>query len=334
MASLAIRLGAAWGGEFVARRGSGEADDFVLLLTKQLLLLGVEEAPWPRREATAHAPTLGGGGGGRGDGDSGGDSGDAERARLEPWVSSWESRPFTFSAALDPLVAIAATNLAAFEHRRRTLEEASEGGAEDDDGNGDGDGGEGGGESGGEDGGAEQADGGREVLSPARSLRLYDPCCGSGTILAAARALGATVVGSDLRPKFVSGVADNLAHVALADGVALFAHDATHALPHDGDTPQQLGRAAQLVVTNPPWGNNIGNVDSGIPIVEQLVAQHRRATFCFIVNSHALTALRAVEGLCVRRHVRLGGIEVVVCRAERQRDRGVSSQSVTSIPVR
>ena len=120
MASLAIRLGAAWGGEFVARRGSGEADDFVLLLTKQLLLLGVEEAPWPRREATAHAPMLGGGGGGRGDGDSGGDSGDAERARLEPWVSSWESRPFTFSAALlvestvhcvDPCLDLASTKV-------------------------------------------------------------------------------------------------------------------------------------------------------------------------------------------------------------------------------
>ena len=78
-------------------------------------------------------------------------------------------------------------------------------------------------------------------------------------------------------------------------------------------------RGAELLVTNPPWGKNLvgkdGSQTDGAAIVQQLAAQHPTATMCFIVSSHALAALRAVPGLQVRRSVRLGGIEVVTCRA-------------------
>lgn len=284
MAPLALRLAHAWGGGFVTARGREDADDYVLLLTRPLLILCAEDAAWPRREHSASEEALASGGGLGGLGGLGGPGG-GDRAWLEPWVRAWEGRPFSFSAALDPLVALAVVHLAAFEHHCRTAAAA---------------GGSGGGESGGGSG-----------RSAAHSLRVYDPCCGSGTIVAAARALGASVAGSDIRAKFVAGVGANLAHVALSEGVALFEHDATLALPREGEA-QGRGLAAQLVVTNPPWGKNIGTLDCGVPIVARLVAQHRGATFCFVVNSHALTALRAVEGLLVRRHVRLGGIEVVV----------------------
>ena len=292
VAPLALRLAHAWGGGFVTARGREDADDYVLLLTRPLLLLCAEDAAWPRREHSAphSAPEedLASAGGLGGLGGVGGPGG-GDRAWLEPWVRAWEGRPFSFSAALDPLVALAVVHLAAFEHhcRHRCRAAAAAGGS--------GDGGSGGGR-------------GR---SAAHSLRVYDPCCGSGTIVAAARALGASVAGSDIRAKMVAGVGANLAHAALSEGVALFEHDATLALPREGEA-QARGLAAQLVVTNPPWGKNIGTLDCGVPIVARLVAQHRDATFCFVVNSHALAALRAVEGLLVRRHVRLGGIEVVV----------------------
>ena len=299
VAPLALRLAHAWGGGFVTARGAEDADDYLLLLTRPLLLLCAEDAMWPRHEHSAPEEALASGGSLGGLGDLGGPGG-GDRAWLEPWVRGWEGRPFTFSAALDPLVALAAIHLAAFEHHHRTAATAG--------GSGGGSGGGGGGGGGDAEGGESEGGSGR---SAAHSLRVYDPCCGSGTILAAARALGASVAGSDIRPKFVAGVGANLAHVSLSEGVALFEHDATLALPREGEA-QGHGLAAQLVVTNPPWGKNIGTLDCGVPIVERLVAQHRDATFCFIVNSHALTALRAVEGLLVRRHVRLGGIEVVV----------------------
>ena len=225
MAPLALRLAHAWGGGFVTARGREDADDYVLLLTRPLLILCAEDAAWPRREHSASEEALASGGGLGGLGGLGGPGG-GDRAWLEPWVRAWEGRPFSFSAALDPLVALAVVHLAAFEHHCRTAAAA---------------GGSGGGESGGGSG-----------RSAAHSLRVYDPCCGSGTIVAAARALGASVAGSDIRAKFVAGVGANLAHVALSEGVALFEHDATLALPREGEA-QGRGLAAQLVVTNPPW---------------------------------------------------------------------------------
>ena len=90
-----------------------------------------------------------------------------------------------------------------------------------------------------------------------------------------------------------------------------------------------MATRAPLLVTNPPWGKNfiasrtdassggsvaIASEADGTPIVRALVARHPRATMCFIVSVHAVRALRDVPGLRVRRSVRLGGVEVVVCR--------------------
>ena len=138
---------------------------------------------------------------------------------------------------------------------------------------------------------------------PLSGLRVYDPCVGSGTVLAAAAQLGARlVVGSDLSAKNVEGAKRNLSSLlgrlegngGEAGGDAhppldLFEHDATKPLPPEkchllpcsaaptaeAHTPpsSRSVHGVDLVVTNPPWGKNIGTAEDGAPIVQSVVEQ-------------------------------------------------------------
>ena len=88
----------------------------------------------------------------------------AEDKNVSTWLSTWNDRNFGFSASLEPSVAIGMIHIALAVMRRI------------------------------------RCDG---VESPA-SLKLLDPCTGSGTVSAAARVLGiGSVLSSDLRPNFV-----------------------------------------------------------------------------------------------------------------------------------
>ena len=118
-------------------------------------------------------------------------------SRIPQWMQRWERRDFAFSSSLDPLVAMAAISIATFAHIERN----------------------------------QQRLGGADVGETRRSLRIFDPCCGSGTILAAAAALGHTnLVGADVRPEFVECATSNLATQLDGDGHAhLFVHDASTA---------------------------------------------------------------------------------------------------------
>ncbi|KAL3912143.1 MAG: hypothetical protein SGPRY_008438 [Prymnesium sp.] len=205
--------------------------------------------------------------------------GRAELSRLGPtqantmpwWVSPWEARPFSFSASLDPLVALAAINLAALEATRGVTASSY----------------------------------------PRPNLRLFDPCCGSATILAAALALGFTLVGgSELRAEFIAGATENLQWVGLS--APIHQHDATEPFP-----PELLAveGTTTLVVSNPPWGKKFGTVDDGARIVKSVASQFTATIMCWLVNSNALETLREMPGITILRHVRLGGVEVVLAKS-------------------
>ena len=269
--ALAIGLHGALGAGFVDGGGASGAEDvdvMGVLETKNALVLGAL-LPLPRAppagaappEASAPpAPPPGGG-----------------RSALPWWVPRWERRPFDFSASLDPLIAAAAVNLAAYAHVVATA-----------------------------------AQGETKSL---RSLRVYDPCMGSGTVVAAAAALGHPASGSDKSDDFVGRSADNFAWLGLAPAPPPSVHDATEPFPD-----AEGGAAPDLVVCNPPWGKNFkgagGEKETGSAIVASVLKSFGGATCCFIAPALALEAALAVEGTVLVAHVRLGGVEAIVVRVD------------------
>jgi 16S rRNA G966 N2-methylase RsmD len=220
-----------------------------------------------------------------------------DQLRLPRWISAWDRRAFFFSAALDPIVAQASLNIALHTHLKlhpdQTLpsdvHSADPFDAQDD------------------------------------TLRVFDPCLGSGTILAAAAARGIRrIVGADINAEFVARARSNLLDARLlGSGVRLFVHDAAtpylaedlDPLSHSQLDPGSLSRT--LVVSNPPWGNNIGEGLDGKAIVTSVTSQFAGATMCWIANPLAVEALRCLPGVTVLRHVPFGSVELVVCTASR-----------------
>ena len=202
----------------------------------------------------------------------------ADPRQLPLWIPPWDVRPFSFSASLDPLVAVAAVNIALLTAlgRNGSPLDASH-------------------------------------AYPPSHVRIFDPCVGSGTVLAAALSLGvAEVGGSDLRAEFVKGAARNLEAMGFVPP-PLSVHDACEPfplelLPREGVT--------SIIVSNPPWGRKIGALDDGAKIVRSLASQFKGALMCFMVNGAAVEALREMASVAVLRHVKLGSVEVVVAKAE------------------
>ena len=200
----------------------------------------------------------------------------AEPRQLPQWVPQWDVRPFAFSASLDPLVAVAAVNLAVLASIKYS--------------------------------------GVPFGAFPPPNIRVFDPCVGSGTVLAAALALGISEVdGSDLRSEFIKGASNNMEVMAFGGPTPrLHVHDACEPFP-----PELLPRegVTTLVVSNPPWGKNIGSADDGARIVRSIASQFASAIMCFMVNGAAVVTLREMSNVEVLRHVKLGSVELVVARA-------------------
>ena len=224
------------------------------------------------------------------------------------WLAPWAVRGFSFSSACDPLIAIASLNLAASTHLARTDLPAGVRPILHD---------------------GTTADG--RLLrgignGPLRGLRVYDPCCGSGTILMAALAAGAAAVaGSEMRAEFLEGATANLeAMGVLAADMPLFCHDASLDLP-DGRLPARGsagGDAASgtplpwcdLIVCNPPWGKNCGKPEDGSPIALSMCRQFRHVTMVLLINKFTRAVLEAQppEVCTVHRVTKLGGVEAVL----------------------
>ena len=136
---------------------------------------------------------------------------------------------------------------------------------------------------------------------------------GSGTVVAAAAALGHPASGSDKSDDFVGRSADNFAWLGLAPAPPPSVHDATEPFP-----AAEGGAAPDLVVCNPPWGKNFkgagGEKETGSAIVASVLKSFGGATCCFIAPALALEAALAVEGTVLVAHVRLGGVEAIVVR--------------------
>ncbi|MGH4013817.1 MAG: TRM11 family SAM-dependent methyltransferase [Pseudonocardiaceae bacterium] len=92
-----------------------------------------------------------------------------------------------------------------------------------------------------------------QVTEEVRAQGIYDPFCGSGTILAEAASLGISVDGSDIESEAVELARKRIAAAQKGTSVrepALFTHDV-----HRG-FPASRVRAASIV-TNMPWGKQV-----------------------------------------------------------------------------
>lgn len=170
----------------------------------------------------------------------------------------------------------------------------------------------------------------------------FDPCCGSGTTLFAARCKGfGTIVGSDVNVDFVRGTKRNLEYVrgklSSVDGhdhdhdhdrCSLFVKDAAYsALPWrpftDSDlppTPADTVTASTLPVTSPaaqadvifcnlPWNENVGKYHGeNEQILGALASEMRAGCECAFVTKEPLDGgLLEGLGLGVSQVVPIGG---------------------------
>ena len=141
--------------------------------------------------------------------------------RQQRRLSTWTSRPYSFSAATDPELALLAVSLALQHHAASTGRTTTT-----------------------------TTSAAAGVLPPV----LLDPCCGSGTVLCAARLRGLRAVGCDLNPLAVRGARANLAFAAQEFGWEVAS--VPTALEHDCTTPlpTEQAKTVGLVVASLPWG--------------------------------------------------------------------------------
>lgn len=152
---------------------------------------------------------------------------------------------------------------------------------------------------------------------PAFAGGLLDPCCGSGTLLVAARAAGLVAVGCDRSRAAVSGTTHNLDHAAALLGASLrpsliLHHDCIA----DGSLPREATRDVGIVVANLPWDRQVRVPHARY--LEQMIAslssQLPRATFCFVSAAPLCERVLAAASLSVVRSERVASrCTVSVC---------------------
>jgi len=90
-----------------------------------------------------------------------------------------------------------------------------------------------------------------EHLVKGTNVRFLDPCCGSGTFLAAALEREMHVTGYDANEKCVKGTKDNLLHMVGGNGT-----DRLDLQIHDSSVPHPTNPKFDCVACNLPWNLN------------------------------------------------------------------------------
>lgn len=141
-------------------------------------------------------------------------------------------------------------------------------------------------------------------------MRLLDPCCGSGTVLVAGLAQGHDCIGSDIRGEFVGRTRENLEYMEFSPD-RVFEHDART------EFSATVGARPDIVVSNPPWGKNLGLEQDGAEIIASVVNQFAGATMCWLANVTAFAAVTSLPGVELVYHCHVGGVEAFVIRTIR-----------------
>ena len=133
-------------------------------------------------------------------------------------------------------------------------------------------------------------------LACPRGSTFLDPCCGCGTLVLQAAAIGLTAVGADLNPKMVWLARKNLAHMSLSALVCLA----------DART---IGSRFAGVATNLPYGKYlVRSSDLYEDIADNLASQTKRAVF---VTGDECSHLWRQAGFAVTRVLRVPSGSVV-----------------------
>ena len=103
----------------------------------------------------------------------------------------------------------------------------------------------------------------RLACDDGRPHRLWDPFCGSGTILAEAALAGHTAYGSDLDPAAVAATMENLTTLPAGLGAQVELADAA------SEDSWRRHNNVDTVVTNLPWGKQIA-IDAGTRMYAQI----------------------------------------------------------------
>ena len=206
--------------------------------------------------------------------------GTRRREAHEAAATLWAQRPYSFSAATDPSLAMLALSLALRQSECRQREMQREASEELSGELGEGFGGDFGGDFG--------------DFGSSRRPMVIDPCCGSGTMLFGAAQLGMRSVGFDLNPRAVAGTRDNLIHVGLSEESSrVFEHDCTLPLPANlslgssDQPPLAPPLAPPLVVTVLPFGRQ-QRIPHALYLTKLLktLAELEGSTFCFVSAEH------------------------------------------------
>jgi hypothetical protein len=179
-----------------------------------------------------------------------------------------------------------------------------------------------------------------------RGGALLDPCCGSGTILYAARLGGLDAIGFDLNPKAVEGAQSNMQYLAECDHAGLMddwldhpraaaaivpaplgtgaspeaateaeapgvAPRTSRVILHDctsGSPPASAIESVRLVVASLPWGRNQRISRAGYlgDLLRPLVMALPEATFCLVSSDSFQPEVLSHARLVLHRSQALG----------------------------
>eukprot|EP00928_Gymnodinium_smaydae_P074211 TRINITY_DN57279_c0_g1_i1.p1 TRINITY_DN57279_c0_g1~~TRINITY_DN57279_c0_g1_i1.p1 ORF type:complete len:279 (-),score=44.53 TRINITY_DN57279_c0_g1_i1:137-904(-) len=157
----------------------------------------------------------------------------------------------------------------------------------------------------------------RTVFATARSTDpaslpvVFDMCCGSGTLSAAAVAQGAPrVVGLEIRGDFIPRILENFEHAGVSDRVELLNQDCTQPIkPSSSGAP--VPSDPGLVLCNAPWGKKFGTEADCELVLRGVIEQYPRALLCFIAPKAIFDRVRMDFSLEVLACIPVGHVHFI-----------------------